>query len=361
MNPLMKIFSLIALSLWFSAPASASACDKPFTKVFEEVEPSVVRIFSVTIDPFTMIERVQLEIGTGVVIDDEGHIVTNAHIVYRASEIMISSGNENMLPATLIGMDPISDLAVIKPDVPGIKLPKARLGHSDTLAIGEEVLAVGYPFGIGKSATRGIISAVERVVPLSPFSWMTPYLQTDAAISPGNSGGPLFNRCAEVIGINTLFLEQGQNINFTIPVDLVRQLAPMLIKEGKVIRAWHGINGRMVPPPLMFALHIAPGFLVETVEPGSPAEKIGLRGGTFPVILGTEEYLLGGDVINKVNGRELTDLKTAADIVRSLKVGDKITLQYWRDGTMHEAEVVLPERPVLPGDTRKFDKLRSHR
>ncbi|MEJ2469077.1 MAG: trypsin-like peptidase domain-containing protein, partial [Campylobacterales bacterium] len=152
----------------------------------------MVRIFSVTIDPFTMIERVQLEIGTGVVIDDEGHIVTNAHIVYRASEIMISSGNENMLPATLIGMDPISDLAVIKPDVPGIKLPKARLGHSDTLAIGEEVLAVGYPFGIGKSATRGIISAVERVVPLSPFSWMTPYLQKDAAISPGNYGGPLF-------------------------------------------------------------------------------------------------------------------------------------------------------------------------
>jgi S1-C subfamily serine protease len=340
---------------------SSSSCDKSFSEVFEEVSPSIVRIFSVAIDPFSVIKRVQMGLGTGLVIDDDGHIVTNAHIVYGASEVIISSGKNDMQQAKIVGIDPISDLAVIKLKSPLIKLQKARLGESDKISIGEEVLAVGYPLGIGKTATRGIISAMERIMPLSTFSWMTPFIQTDAAISPGNSGGPLVNRCGEVIGINTLYAEKGQNINFAIPIDLVSDFIPQLIKEGRIIRAWHGINGRIVPPQLMFTLGIAPGFLVETIEPGSPAEKINLQGGTLPVVIGAEEYLLGGDVITKVNGEPLTNMEAVARIARSLKVGDKIKLEYWSKGKIQTAEVILPERPTLSGDVRRFREQRIPR
>jgi serine protease Do len=356
---IMKYWVLILCFLVLTpSSAFAATCNKPFTKVFSEVSPSVVRIFMVAIDPYSALERVQLGVGTGVVIDDAGHIVTNAHLVYETSEIIVSIGEEDMQEAEIVGLDPITDLAVIKLKNPMGKLPKAKLGRSEKLVIGVEVLAVGYPLGIGKTATRGIVSAMERVVPLSTFSWMTPFIQTDAAINPGNSGGPLVNRCSEVIGINTLQTEMAQNINFAIPIDLVRELVPQLIKEGRIIRPWHGINGRIIPPQLMYVMGGAPGFMVETVEPGSPAAKINLRGGTLPIKIGLEEYLLGGDIITKVNGEPLIDIETVARIARSLKVGDKLQLEYWREGRVHTAEVVLPERPILPGDVRGF---REHR
>lgn len=355
MNRIMRFWlALICFSTVAIPTAYAETCDKPFSEVFREISPSVVQIFAVSIDPFSLMHRVQHGVGTGFVIDDDGHVVTNAHLVHGASEVMISTGEDNFQPAVLVGIDPISDLAVIKPAMPGVQLQEAPLGISDELVIGQEVLAVGYPFGIGKTATRGIISGMERIVPFSTSSWMTPFIQTDAAISPGNSGGPLVNRCGEVIAVNTLGSTEGQNLNFSIPIELVQELLPQLVEHGRVIRAWHGINGRIVPLPLVFTLGIAPGYIVETIEPGSPAEKIGLRGGTFPVVIGNDEFLLGGDVISEVNGEEIMDMETVFRVARSLKVGDTIELKYYRDGELHTAEVVLPERPILPGDTRRF-------
>jgi len=336
------------------ATAFAASCNQPFSEVFREASPSVVRVFSIAIDPFSLIDRVQLGVGTGVVIDEDGHIVTNAHVVHGTSEIMVSKGEEDMLPAEIVGLDPISDLAVLKLSMAGIELEAARLGSSADLAIGAEVMAVGYPFGIGKTATRGIVSAMDRVLPLSPFSWMAPFIQIDVAINPGNSGGPLLNRCGEVIGINTLGAQRAQNINFAIPIDQVRELLPGLIENGRVVRPWHGVNGRIVPPALMIALGLKQGFMVETVEPGSPAEKLGLRGGTLPVRIGAAEYLLGGDIISRVNGESLVTMETVARIARSLRVGDRVELEYWQDNTLHTVEVVLPERPTLPADFRRF-------
>lgn len=342
-------------------PVSAAVCDMPLSEVFSQSSASVVRIFTIAIDPFSVIERVRTYVGTGLVIDDDGHILTNAHLVFEANEVMIASRDSEMYPAVVVGMDPITDLAVIRLAPAELELPEASFGSSSELVIGEEVLAIGYPFGIGKTATRGIISALERVVPLSPLSWRAPFIQTDAAINPGNSGGPLLDSCGDVIGINTLSSELGENLSFAVPIDLVKTLLPELIEQGHVSRAWHGINGRMIPLPLAFALGIPPGFLVETVEPGSPAEEIGLRGGTFPVVLGNEQYLLGGDTLISANGEDLSDMETVNRIALSLEVGDEIELAYLHEGEMITATVVLPERPALPGDLRRYRERRSMR
>lgn len=356
----MKAWAVILGCAILAAPASAVAsCDKPFAEVFRAVAASVVRVLSVAIDPFNLTQRVQMGMGSGLVIDDDGHVVTNAHVIHDASEIVISVDADDMREAEIVGLDPISDLAVVRLTDRSVGLTKARLGSTEGLEVGEEVLAVGHPFGLDKTATQGIVSGTGRVVPFSPMSWLTPLLQTDAAVSPGNSGGPLVNRCGEVIGINTLAGREGQNLNFAIPIDIVQDLVPQLVTQGRVIRPWHGIHGRLVPPVLMYTLGFGPGFMVETVEPGSPAEEIGLRGGRLPVAIGADEFLLGGDVITHVDGEALTDMETVIRIVKALKVGDTVKLEYRRDGMAQSTEVVLPERPLLPGDVQRFRQWRQ--
>jgi S1-C subfamily serine protease len=362
-----KFAAVACFALLVAVPAAAEApCDKSFDRIYGDVAPIVTRIFAVSIDPFSLAERVQPAIGAGVLIDADGHVITNAHLVYGAGTIIVWLKADDVRPGKLVGADPISDVAVVQ--VPGGTggFPKAQFGDSDHLAVGEDVLAIGHPFGLTASATRGIISGTGRVVPRSPMSWMTPLIQTDAAINPGNSGGPLVNRCGEVIGINTIAAGAG-TVNFAIPINIARDLAAKIIADGRVIRPWYGIYGRVLNPELQFLLGMgfgmpfAHGLLVETVEPGSPAEKIGLRGGDFPVVMGVDEYLVGGDIIIKVSGEELKDTETVVRIVRSLKVGDTISLEYYRGGEKHTAEVTLPERPVLPGDIRRLRQFRTER
>jgi len=355
MKRLLALVILATVSVGtLAAAAEKDACDKSFADVYAAVAPSVVRVFSVAIDPFNVTNRVQLRVGSGVVIDGKHRVVTNAHLVHDARVVMVGLNPQSMQKAKLVGIDLVTDLAVIQPINDLSRYRAASLGHSNKLRIGQEVIAIGHPLGLGKAASRGIVSGVGRVLPLSPLSWMTPFVQTDAALSPGNSGGPLVTRCGEVVAINTLAGKVGQNINFAIPIDLVRELVPQLVSKGRVVRAWHGIRGQLVTPTLQVAFRVRPGFLIETIEPGSPAEKVGLQGGDFPMVIGVQQYLLGGDVIAKVNGQRLTSMATIFRIVKSLRVGSKVRLEVWRGSNMRTVDVVLTERPVLPGDIRRF-------
>jgi S1-C subfamily serine protease len=177
-------------------------------------------------------------------------------------------------------------------------------------------------------------------------------IQTDTPINPGNSGGPLFNRCGEVIGITTALVEDAQNIGFAIPINLVKAVLPSLIKNGRVIRPWLGFDGTLIWADLkkILNLPLVDGLLVEAVEPGSPAEGAGMRGGYLEVTVGTTSILFGGDIVTSINGTAMDDPQKLAPTLAALTVGDKVKLMVYRAGEVREVEFVLPERPLMPSD-----------
>ena len=304
------------------------------------------------IDPFKIQDRVKWAIGSGVIIDDEGHVLTNSHVVLGLSEVAIALEKDQMVTAEVLGVDPILDLAVVKMNgLPG-NLAVARMGDSDALDVGEDAIAIGNSMGLEKTVSLGIISGLNRTLPNGPMSWLVPYIQTDAALSQGNSGGPLINRCGEVIGINTAILKEAENIGFAVPINIAKRILPEIIEHGRVIRPWHGINGKMLDFSLVMLINypLQPGFMIETIEPGSAADNAGLRAGTLPLKIGQQEFLLGGDIITKVNEESLISMEVIMRIVNSLKVGDRVKLEYLREGKKKTVEVVLPERPLLPED-----------
>ena len=331
---------------------STVSCDRATVDLIRDVLPSVVSVSGMSVDPFDQQERVKWVIGSGVVVDGEGLVLTNAHIVLDLDEVYITLSGGMVIAAEVLGVDPILDLAVLR--IPGLHgdLSVAKLGDSDALQVGEDVIAIGNSMGLEKTVSRGIISGLNRTLPIRPMNWQVPYIQTDAALSTGNSGGPLVNRCGEVIGINSTVLESGENIGFAVPVNIVKNIIPDLVEHGRVIRPWHGINGRMLDFTLIMLVNfpLVPGFLIETIEPGSAADKAGLVSGSLPLKIGQQEFLLGGDVITKVNGESLTGLDVLMRIANSLKVGDTVAVEYYRAGELNTIQVILPERPLLPRD-----------
>jgi len=190
------------------------------------------------------------------------------------------------------------------------------------------------------------------------MSLTVPLIQTDTAINPGNSGGPLLNLCGEVIGINTATLTGVENIGFAIPINIAKQVVPQLVKHGRLIRPWLGTAGKLVKKKLVSFLNIpmVDGFLVETIEPGSPAEKAGIRGGVLPIKIAGEEFLFGGDIITAANGKALNNPEEYIKFVQSLKVGDKVRMNIYREGKIRIVEFHVVERPILPGDLTPCDQ-----
>lgn len=346
--------SAAALSTPVPKSAADADCSEPIAKLFERVSPSVVSISAVEVDRFEIEDGIRTAVGSGFIISDEGLVLTNSHVVFDRQTITVTLDDGRRVEAKLIGADPISDLAVLRIAGSRESLPKAMLGNSDSIRIGEEVVAIGNPLGLEQTLTRGVVSGLNRFVPSSPLSLTLPLIQTDASINPGNSGGPLFNRCGEVIGITTLMVTDAQNIGFAIPIDTAKQVIPQLVERGRIIRPWLGMTVKLISKQAMEIINfpVVDGLLVEKVDSGSPAQQAGIRGGNLLVAIAGEQYLLGGDIITEMNGQSPNDSRGFAKVVDSLKVGDTVRLRLYRENHARQVVFQLVERPILPGDLR---------
>jgi 2-alkenal reductase len=290
--------------------------------------------------------------GSGFVWDTEGHIVTNDHVVEDATIVEVHFKDGTILEADVIGTDPQSDIAVIKVDPTQVALKPVTLGDSDQVKVGQLAVAIGNPFGQTWTMTRGIVSAVGRVIQsgLSRFS-IPEVIQTDAAINPGNSGGPLLNSRGEVIGMNTMIISQSgssSGVGFAVPSNIIAKVVPALISKGSYAYPWLGITGRDLLPQDVKALDlpVRRGALVLDVAAGSPADKAGLRGSERVIRVQGQELTTGGDVITAIDDTPVTGMdQLISYLVRKTQPGQQVTLTIIRDGKEKKVTVTLAERP----------------
>jgi S1-C subfamily serine protease len=305
-------------------------------------------------DPFAT-PQTQQSLGSGFVIDKSGHILTNAHVVVGASKVDVGFSNGSSYPATVVGLDRSTDVAVLKVDVPQDALHPLPLGDSSKAQVGDTVVAIGNPLGEDRTVTAGIVSAVQRdISSLQPGIQIPGAIQTDAAINHGNSGGPLINNKDEVIGINSQILSDNPSnpqsgsigIGFAIPINLAKNIAQQLIDNGKAEHTYLGIRGSVLTSDLAKSLNlnVDHGVLVGQVEPGSPAAKAGLRAGTTQATINGQTVALGGDVITKIDGHEIRTFDDLSSTITSHKAGDTIQLQIVRGGKTITVSVTLASR-----------------
>ncbi len=346
----------------FSVPPTGSAPpkdtpvpDNPFVAVAEQVTPSVVNISTVSSgrgrtpnelfrpfgnDPFFRDffdrffegmprRRQQNSLGSGVVIDKGGLILTNNHVIKDADEISVKFSDKHEAKGKIVGTDPKTDLAVIRVDIKE-ELPVARLGNSDTLRVGEWAIAIGNPFGLDHTLTVGVVSATGRSeVGIAAYE---NFIQTDASINPGNSGGPLLNIRGEVIGINTAIVASGQGIGFAIPINMARKVIADLVKKGKVTRGWLGIGIQPLTPELAKSFGVSgEGVLVNQVMPKSPAENAGIK---------------VGDLILAVDGKPIKDPRELQRLIADTDIGNSIQLTLLREKERRTVKVQIGEMPA---------------
>jgi serine protease Do len=328
-------------------------CELAIPSIFDRVSPSVVYIFATSINPYRTTDRVEHVVGSGFIIDPSGVILTNSHVAFGRQSLFVRLSDGTNVTAKLIGADPIFDVALLRISKPAEgSLPALVLGDSDRVHVGGEAIAIGNPLGLDQTLTRGIVSATNRILPITFFSSEEPLIQIDTPINPGNSGGPLINQCGEVVGITTAIIPNAQNIGFAIPINLVKALLPSLVSQGHVVRPWLGFHGQLIDDTLqkIFRFPLVSGFMVEVVEPGSPADKAGLRGGELEVSIASQNFLMGGDIIVNINGLAVTDPEKLIESLRGIKVGSNISLIVVRNGEELKMNYRVPERPLLPGD-----------
>ena len=297
-------------------------------------------------------------LGSGFVIDSEGHILTNAHVVDGAQgDITVSFSNNEKVVAKVIGVDNATDVAVLKVDVPSSALTVIPLGDSAGLKVGSGVVAIGNPFGQDRTVTSGIISAVARSIQAPNGFSINGAIQTDAAINHGNSGGPLLDMSGQVIGINSQIDTGGQansgsvGIGFAVPINLVKQVTADIMATGKAQHAWLGVQLSDVDPTLASQTKIGSdyGAMVANVTTGSPAAKAGLQGATGETTIGGQSYAVGGDVIIEANGAKIEGVKDLQAAVSSLKPGDKLELVVKTStGDTKNITVILGDQPQDP-------------
>jgi len=316
-------------------------------EIFEKSESGVVRV---------NVQRSEASegnggLGSGFVFDKKGHIATNAHVVDDAKKIVVTFLDGRSYNAEIIGTDEFTDLAVIKVNADLILLDPLPLGDSSNLKVGEQIAAIGNPFGLSGSMTSGIVSQLGRLLPSGSGFSIPDVIQTDAAINPGNSGGPLLNMRGEVVGINTAIQsETGEftGVGFAIPSKTVVKIVPTLIEKGEYKHPWIGISGRDIDPDLakVLGLKDAVGFLVVTVVENSPASKAGLIGSEKTIEVEGVNYPMGGDIILSVDDIEVRKISDIlVHLQRAKSVGDEMVLEILRDNRTTNVTIILQERP----------------
>jgi len=319
-------------------------------ELFEKSEEGVVKIKVEKISSATDTGGV----GSGFVYDNLGHIITNAHVVDGANKTTVTFLDGSQYSAEIIGEDRFTDIAVIKVSEKPRLLHPLQIGDSSLLQVGEQVAAIGNPFGLSGSMTSGIVSGMGRLIATPDTAFSIPdVIQTDAAINPGNSGGPLLNMKGQVIGINTAIQSiTGGNsgIGFAVPSNTVSKIVPALIEDGKYHHPWIGITGKDIDPDLARVLELkqAKGFLIITVVDGSPADKAGLKGVSETKVIDGNEYPVDGDIIISVDDKEVRKISDILiHLQREKSVGDTMVLGVLRDGKFMHISLELVERPDL--------------
>ena len=350
-NPTPVVVVLSPTPLPPSVLAEVSAAQQVAVNVFKRVGPSVVHI---AVEGTNLLES---GTGSGFVFDKQGHIVTNHHVVVAGDNIIVTFSDSTRALARVVGADPDSDLAVIRVEVPEPLLVPVDLGDSDSLQVGEQVIAIGNPFGFERTLTTGVISSLGRVVPQENggsfrFS-LANLIQTDAAINPGNSGGPLLDIHGRVIGVNSLIYSEtgvSSGIGFAIPVNTLKRVAPALIASGRYTHPWLGISGQDIDNLLAqsLTLPVDRGVLVQVAFAGGPAEQAGLKGGDRETqVEGAFRLIrIGGDIIVGIDGQPVSGMDDLIKYLETRQVGEKIVLSVMRDTGQQDIPVTLQERPA---------------
>jgi S1-C subfamily serine protease len=335
-----------------AAPGTLISEEDQIIDVYAHVSPAVVFITSrVLVRDFFMGVTPQEGTGSGFVIDEEGHVVTNNHVVEGADRIVVTLDDETSVEATLVGTDPSNDVAVLKIDVPAEKLHPVKLGTSSNLRVGQTAIAIGNPFRLDRTLTTGVISSLGRPLDSGGNRPIYDVIQTDAAINPGNSGGPLLNTAGEVIGVNTAIVSPSGGsigLGFAVPIDTVKRVANSILERGYYPHPWLGITGIGITAELaeLLELPVERGVLVIEVTRGEAAADAGLRGGRRNVRVGEYIVPVGGDILVAINGSPLRDM---GDLVQYLEtrsqVGQPVELTVVRDGEERIFAVTLGEQP----------------
>jgi 2-alkenal reductase len=299
--------------------------------------------------------------GSGFVYDTDGHIVTNYHVAGEADQITVVFADGTSAGASLVGGDPDSDLAVLKVDPAGLDLHPVTLGDSDSLLVGQLVVAIGNPFGLEGTMTTGIVSALGRMLASQAATSdggtfnIPDVIQTDAAINPGNSGGPLLDLAGDVIGVNTAIessMSQNNGVGFAVPSNIVARVVPELIKNGTYEHPWLGIAGGTLTPQVRDAMNLDAdqrGVLVADVTSGSPADQAGLRGSSRQITIDSQQVMVGGDVIVSADNQPINTFDDLLGfITNDTTVGQTVTFGVLRDGKTIDIEVTLAARPRTP-------------
>ncbi|HET7428963.1 MAG TPA: trypsin-like peptidase domain-containing protein [Gaiellales bacterium] len=354
-----------------ASPAATTVSAPPqqglsVNQIYRKDAPGVVVVTATTttttsnqFDPFGAPQQQQGQaLGSGFVIDKSGHILTNAHVVLNASKVQVAFGADatsRTYDAKVLGIDRSTDVAVLKVDAPAEALTPLALGNSSDVQVGDPVVAIGNPLGEARTATTGIVSAVNRDIgSLQGNVQIRGAIQTDAAINHGNSGGPLINDEGQVIGITSQILSDDPNnpqsgsigIGFAVPINTVKTVADQIITSGKAQHTYLGILGSEITPNLAQALNLGVdhGVLIGKVESGSPAAKAGLKAGTTQATIQGQTMTLGGDIITSIDGKQIRTFDDLSGGIAAKKPGDTVQLGIYRDGKQTTVTVTLAAR-----------------